>query len=1062
MSSPPVSQAERTRLRHAIEHVAHLLPAQAPLEVFVHHNTLHAFQHLPFHEAVARAQQKLGVRGYLPEETYRDALESGRITEADLDAVFAEEGFSHAPLATGFPAIKTVARLVTRHGIGATTPAGLHWQLVENEATATWHEHVPANVRSAIVSATDAWLAPRLARLDPDDQERLARLIVGKPEFRSPVAELTALLGDKIRPEAFSAARERVALRALWTACVDACAHHEGRVPPEQRPPEFHRELLLACTNEDPNDLVHPTLIPVCAAFLDRGLSQWTMPDREHGFFNAWLSVMLAGRSVRPGWLSRLGVRLQDWQARHLDAEAVVLELLAHLGVAPQDHERFLERTVLQLPGWAGMFARLEHAPGPIGRSRARIALVDFLAVRLTLDLFAFKDIAARLGHRGHVTEIPAFCARLPRIAPPRVRGPHDTAWPIFHLAQFAGVAAPALREARRDTVDTILAFLDRLDESARLRLWHEAYEHNYRTLLLDAVAARLRSRPPPPPEHPRYQVMFCIDDRFESSRRHLEEIAPDVETFGAAGFFGLAIAYQGIDDPSTFPLCPVVVKPQHRIDEEPLTMQLNVAELRKARLREWGRVTTLFNKASRSLVLGLFVSILTGFLATIPLLLSVFAPRAAHRLRLAVRHKFLPEPKTRLTQGRQGVDNLPADQLHTGFSLDEKTTRVVGLLENIGLTKRFAPIVAVLGHDSASVNNPYFPAYSCGACGGRSGGPNARLFARMANQPEVRQRLEARGIHIPPETTFVGGVYDTANDCIRLFDAETLPPAARAGLPALEALLADMCKRNAHERCRRFASAPARPSPEQAQRHVEQRAVDLSQARPELGHATNASCFVGRRSLTQGLFLDRRAFLVSYDPSIDKAGAILERILLAVGPVGAGINLEYLFSTVDRERLGAGTKLPHNVTGLFGVMNGAASDLRTGLPTQMIEIHEPVRLHLVVEASTDTLLGIVERQPIVAELVKNEWIRVAAVDPATRRIHTFDARTGFQPYHPSTPDIPAVARSVDWYAGHDGFLAPARILAGGHATTGPHAPVNLHGPSGLITGPHPHVPAHA
>ncbi|WP_410967546.1 putative inorganic carbon transporter subunit DabA, partial [Salmonella sp. SAL4456] len=79
------------------------------------------------------------------------------------------------------------------------------------------------------------------------------------------------------------------------------------------------------------------------------------------------------------------------------------------------------------------------------------------------------------------------------------------------------------------------------------------------------------------------------------------------------------------------------------------------------------------------------------------------------------------------------------------------------------------------------------------------------------------------------------------------------------------------------------------------ALRHVEERATDLSQARPELGHVTNASCIVGRRALTRGLFLDRRAFLVSYDPSCDDAnGTILERTLLAAGPVGAGINLEY------------------------------------------------------------------------------------------------------------------------------------------------------------------------
>jgi uncharacterized protein YbcC (UPF0753/DUF2309 family) len=148
----------------------------------------------------------------------------------------------------------------------------------------------------------------------------------------------------------------------------------------------------------------------------------------------------------------------------------------------------------------------------------------------------------------------------------------------------------------------------------------------------------------------------------------------------------------------------------------------------------------------------------------------------------------------------------------------------------------------------------------------------------------------------------------------------------------------------------------------------VEARSVDLAQVRPELGHATNAVCIIGRRWRTRGLFLDRRAFLVSYDPGTDDDGTILARTLAAVGPVGAGINLEYFFSVVDRLGYGAGTKLPHNITGLIGVMDGHASDLRTGLPWQMVEIHEPVRLLVVIDQTPEKIMAAAEAVPSVEE----------------------------------------------------------------------------------------------
>ena len=192
--------------------------------------------------------------------------------------------------------------------------------------------------------------------------------------------------------------------------------------------------------------------------------------------------------------------------------------------------------------------------------------------------------------------------------------------------------------------------------------------------------------------------------------------------------------------------------------------------------------------------------------------------------------------------------------------------------------------------------------------------------------------------------------------------------------------------RESAAERCRRFHNAPLGISADDAIRHVEGRASHLAQPRPEYGHCTNAIAIVGRRALSRGLHLDRRSFLISYDPTADDDATILTRILAAVGPVGAGISLEYYFSSVDNERFGCGTKLPHNVTGLVGVMAGHQSDLRTGLPLQMVELHEPMRLLLIVDASVDALLTVAQRVAEVAELVVGEWVQLVSCDPRHRR----------------------------------------------------------------------------
>ncbi|MBK7155131.1 MAG: DUF2309 family protein [Sandaracinaceae bacterium] len=524
----------------------------------------------------------------------------------------------------------------------------------------------------------------------------------------------------------------------------------------------------------------------------------------------------------------------------------------------------------------------------------------------------------------------------------------------------------------------------DGIPEVSRLQWFHLAYERHYQEQVLNEVEDHLASLEGGSGTVNRTdrsralaQVVCCIDDREESLRRHLEAVDADVETYAAAGFFGVAMAYQGLGQREAFPLCPPVVTPRHKVREGLAAGGRGSRGLASVRVPSLGRA-----KSSHTLVRGALVA-LAGAAALAPMSAGVLAPR--WRARWSPTRG--PREVTRLALLRTSDEQ--EDGLALGFSHEEMADIVRGLLAPMGIVPRLAKLVLILGHSSHSENNPQAAAYNCGACAGGHGGPNARAFAQMANAPEVRVLLlEQHGVRIPDDTWFVGGNHDTADEEIVLSDLDLLPETHREPLARLVASLDQARIRDAEERCRTFATGVGKKGIA-ALRHVQARAEDLAQPRPELGHARSAVCVVGRRSWTRGLDLDRRAFLVSYDPSAEE-GDLLLRLLSAVIPVCSDISFDYYFSFVDPQRYGAGSKLPHNLTGMLGVMDGHASDLRTGLPWQAVEAHEPMRLLFLVETTPAAMMATMDRNPAIAQVVQNEWVHLALVHPTERTIHVF------------------------------------------------------------------------
>jgi uncharacterized protein YbcC (UPF0753/DUF2309 family) len=451
-------------------------------------------------------------------------------------------------------------------------------------------------------------------------------------------------------------------------------------------------------------------------------------------------------------------------------------------------------------------------------------------------------------------------------------------------------------------------------------------------------------------------------------------------------------------------------------------------AERRRAEARKRiGEVTHQTHRGTRTILGGTLTGLL-GSLAVLPLVARTLFPRTTAQIRRLF-GGIIRTPSTELRLER--IEQEPGSGFGSvGYTTEEMADIVDGGLRAIGLASRelYSPLVVICGHGSASLNNPHEAAHDCGACGGGRGGPNARAFAQMANDPRVRKLLAERGLVIPDHTFFVGGYHNTCDDSMTWYDLDRVPLHHRPLFERAKADIDEARRRSAHERCRRFESADLAISSEEALRHVEGRAEDLSQTRPEYGHATNALCLVGRRDWSRDLFLDRRAFLTSYDPSQDdQQTSILERLLQAVIPVCAGINLEYYFSRVDATGYGCGTKLPHNITSLLGVMDGAASDLRPGLPWQMVEIHEPVRLLFIVETTAESMQRIIHDNEAIERLVDGDWVQLAVFDAERSQIKRY-VRGQFVDYQPESSKLPTVESSTEWYAGSRDHLGFASI----------------------------------
>lgn len=911
-------------LNSILHEVAEILPSQGPIDVFIHHNTLHGLEHLSFPEALEEGARLFEARPYLDESNYIRYFYDKRINKENLSLVIRR-------LYENTEQIDDIINILLSTP-GAETLQQVKWLLRESNFK------VPTD--DGILLSAKAWLSSPLI------QQKINELAKINPHAAAGLRTLVVHTKDLNQ-------RYDIIKEALWTRCLLVFA--DGHI----NAPEAERIATLPQSQE----LVNSFLIRFCEEYLDLGQAAVQMPDRQFGMLNCFFNLVAGAKSSLPAWMKDLPKIISSY--RHLTAEQIILSIINESKLSIETATEIIFNEALALKGWAGFVNLSEKEPKNLHGfdNNIKPRLIDYIAIRLILSQTADKFITQE-------KHAPSKEHNLNSSLMDRY---YHQAFHLFNYVLLAGNIKTAIEDTTYLTIQQNA--LKHWPKIRRQKTWHLAYEEN---LYEKTFAALENSNSSSASKKISAQMIFCLDDREESLRRYVEQTDNTIETFGTAGFFGVDAIYQPFSGDQA-PYCPVNIRPKHIIRD-------TAKSAHQPRLQHLQKRQSLNMKINHQLsrhhdsVLQSWSLTLLGTLSLFPMLFSILWPS----LRRPFSKFFDLDGSLTNSLSDLEIDFTEQDaesSQQNGYTTAEMSERVAAVLQTIGLTNNFSKIILVFGHGSSSRNNPLRSAYDCGACGGRPGRMNARAFAKMFNKKAVRELLAKNfNIIIPNDTQCIGAYHNTCTDEIQYFDSELVSDSNLSFFNLLKSKLETACQNNSLERCRRFAQIDVSSS-QAAIREVHSRSQTLAEPRPEYGHATNAICLVGKRENNKNIFFDRRAFLVSYDYESDTSATILSNILKAVVPVCGGINLEYFFSALDNEVYGAGSKLPHNIVSMLGLMNGTSSDLRTGLPIQMVEIHEPVRLLIVVECTIEQMKLAIKSDPTVKRMVSGQWVRIACKD---------------------------------------------------------------------------------
>ena len=559
----PLTPEERAHLRQVIKEASEPIAPFWPMRTMVAQNPIHGLEYLPFDQAVQKGKELLGGSGYLPNETFRQLYREGRITMEGIQRALARVG----PPLDSQDSVRVGHKFLSAHdiwqwhlvfGFEALEPVLLPWELGEGGATQQFRSDLPSESKQRIIKRT---IEECEQCRDHPEEAYLTNLwkatlsILGLHESAS---EENALIGGD---------------QAQSSVMIGGKAHINIDLPAQRTISDWVETL----SGDSLVEQINNQMIKWIAAFVDEGLAGWEMPVRNKGFFRAWQDLAQWDQSGHFLGIHDFHQKVQDLSD---EPEDIIAQCLNCLGIPQSQWKAYLSRELSQLPGWTRYIRWLGEHPAYHAQREHPIDTQQYLAVRLFYEMELTQVVCQREWNiDGTISALKSYWEKRHEeyegwmgqgrhAVDPKTQAVCRDAWRVFHLAQCLELSPIEIHDLSVRDTQRLLEWLNAFPLDLHGPVWLEAYEDKFREDILQKLSAH-RGVAKGLDIRPRAQLVFCMDVRSESFRRHIEEQGP-YDTYGFAGFFGIPISHQAFDSEERSDLCPVLLSPKHAVTEVP------------------------------------------------------------------------------------------------------------------------------------------------------------------------------------------------------------------------------------------------------------------------------------------------------------------------------------------------------------------------------------------------------------------------------------------------------------------------------------------------------------